>query len=174
MFSDYSRPFYQSAEIMDLKRLDMLIYTDFIYNHFKSTGKKIQKNSIETCIEWADNHTFYVQYLFNMIWGAGIDKIEIDDIKEIQKEIISSKDSLYSNYRNLLTDKQYRLLRAIAMEKEVLKPNSAAFIKSYDLGSASTVNSALNILNEKELIYQESGTYKLYDVFQSKWFQQNN
>lgn len=174
MFSDYSRPFYQSAEIMSLERLNRQTYIEFIRKHFLLSGKKIEMDSVKPCIDWADNHTFYVQYLFNMIWGTGIKNIDNEDIREVKSEIILSRDSLYSNYRNLLTDKQYRLLRAIAVEKEVKKPNAGDFIKKYDLGSASTVSSALKTLMEKELIYRESASFKLYDVFHSKWFQQTN
>ncbi len=172
MFSDYSRPFYQSAEILNLKRLNRQVYSDFIYRNFELSGKRIERNLIDSCIDWADDHTFYVQYLFNMIWGAGNKNIGENEITEIQNEIISSRDSLYSNYRNLLTDKQYKVLRAIAIENKVKKPNSGEFIKKYDLGSSSTVNSALKTLIDKELIYHESGIYKLYDVYQSKWFQE--
>jgi len=174
MFSDYSRPFYQSADLLNLKRLNRKTYADFILEHFELTGKVIETEVINAGINWADNHTFYVQYLFNMLWGAGIKDIVSKDIEAIQREIIMSRDSLYSNYRNLLTDKQYRLLKAIAIEEEVSTPNAGDFIGKYELVSASTVNSALKTLIGKELVYNESGLYKLYDVFQKKWFQQSN
>ena len=118
------------------------------------------------------NHTFYVQYLFNTIWGNGIEEINTTVLQELQSEIIESRSALYANYRNLLTHKQFRLLKGIAMEGAVEKPNSNQFIQKYNLGSASTVNSALKTLRAKELIYSEDGCIKLYDVFQSKWFQQ--
>jgi uncharacterized protein len=172
MFSDYSHPFYQSAGFMNLERLDRQVYKEFVFRHFEQTNRTIKLNDIESCIEWADNHTFYSQYLFNAIWGSGIMKIEGNDIVTIQEEIILSRDALYTNYRNLLTENQYQLLRAIALEKEVRHPNSAGFIQAHKLGSISTNNSALKILEEKELVYSENDHYKLYDVFQSQWFRQ--
>lgn len=111
-----------------------------------------------------------MQYLFNAIWGSGIEKIERNDIMEIQHEILSSRTALYTNYRNLLTEKQYQLLRAIALDMEVKHPNSIEFIRKYGLGSISTINSALKVLVEKELVYYEKEHYKVYDVFQSQWF----
>ncbi|MBW6460092.1 MAG: hypothetical protein K0B08_05915 [Bacteroidales bacterium] len=113
-----------------------------------------------------------MQYLFNAIWGHGIEKIDNGIITSVQQEIITSRDALYSNYRNLLTDAQYQLLKAIALEKQVKHPNSSGFIQKYGLGSASTVNSAIKTLIDKELVCEENGLYKLYDVFQSKWFRQ--
>ena len=170
MFSDHSRPFYQSAGFMELGRLDKSAYTDFVDHHFSITGREINKNDIGSCIDWSDNHTFYMQYLFNMIWGSGIKKVSDDDINEVMEEILQSRDALYTNYRKLLTSNQFQLLKAIALEKVVEHPNSMDFIRSHSLGSISTVSSALKVLIDKELIYYENGQYKLYDVFQSQWF----
>lgn len=171
MFSQHNRPFYQSAQLMEMGRLDQDIYCDFIFNHFKRSGKKITKSTIKSCIKWADNHTFYVQYLLNIIWGYGTKIIDETIVTGIQNEIIESRASLYAGYRSLLTEKQFNLLKAIGKEKSVEKPTSHRFIQTYSLGSASTVNSALKALFEKELIYTENRLIKCYDVFQSKWFQ---
>lgn len=173
MFGDHSRPFYQSASLLNLDRLDSKTYADFVYNHFEKTGRSIDPEEIDACIKWSDNHTFYCQYLFNAIWGSGLDQIDAKAIAEIEESILTSRDALYLNYRNLLTDNQYQLLKALASEGKVAHPNSMGFIKSHNLGSASTVNSALKTLIEKELIYHESGHYQLYDVFQAQWFRKN-
>jgi hypothetical protein len=173
MFGDHSRPFYQSSSFLNLERLDITSYSDFVLDHFRKTGRSIDSENIEKCISWTDNHTFYSQYLFNAVWGSGLSSIDAQSISEIQESILSSRDVLYLNYRNLLTENQYQLLKALALEALVEHPNSMEFIRGHNLGSASTVNSALKTLIEKELVYQESGHYKLYDVFQAQWFRKN-
>ncbi|MBP6870628.1 MAG: ATP-binding protein [Bacteroidales bacterium] len=170
MFGDHSRPFYQSADFLSLERLDPIIYQEFILHHFTATGRTIGTDDIADCIAWTDNHTFYSQYLFNTIWGSGSSVIDAETIREIKENILSSRESMYLNYRNLLTGNQYQLLKAIALEGGAEHPNSIEFIRKYNLGSASTVNSALKTMMEKEMIYFESGRYKLYDVFQFHWF----
>lgn len=172
MFNDQSRPFYQSAGFMHLGRLDKQTYAAFVKRQFEQTGRSISINDIELCIDWADNHTFYSQFLFNNLWGSGVLQIGHDEITQIQEEIIESRDAWYSNFRYLLTSNQYQLLQAIAIDKEVNHPNSMDFINTHKLGSISTVNSALKVLIEKQLVYREMGKYKLYDVFQSHWFRQ--
>jgi len=173
MFSDYSRPFYQSAEILYLEKLDPDVYANFVLKHFLEAGVKIHSDEIVMGIDWAANHTFYVQFLFNTLWGAGVNPIQSADIREIQKEIIVSRNVLYINFRNLLTGKQYALLKAVGIEDNIQHPNAEAFISKHHLGSVSTVNSALKVLVEKELIYRDSKGYQLYDVFQRRWFQMN-
>lgn len=170
MFGDHSRPFYQSAGFLFLERLNRQHYADFALRHFTETGRSVNPDDILYCIEWADDHTFYVQYLFNAIWGQGVEHIDRGFIVEVQRAILASRDALYANYRNLLTEAQYQLLQAVALEQQVKHPNSSGFIQKHGLGSASTVNSAIRTLIDKELVYEEDGLYKLYDVFQSQWF----
>jgi uncharacterized protein len=170
MFGDHSRPFYQSAGYLFLERLGREVYADFVQGHFMRTGRSIDMTDIHSCLDWTDDHTFYSQYLFNSIWGQGMDKIDSGIVLEVQQEILASRDAMYSNYRRLLTEAQYQLLKAIALEKQVKHPNSSEFLQKYRLGSASTVNSAIRTLADKELVYEEKGMYKLYDVFQSQWF----
>ena len=174
MFYSYSRPFYQSAELLNLKRLHEDVYADYIKQHFENTKRQISDELIQDCLSWTDNHTFYVQYLLNMLWGSGQKKIDQKLVQSVKSDIISSRSALYSNYQLLLGDKQYKLLRAIGLNSGVEKPNSGAFLTKYQLGAASTVNSALNVLIEKELIYQENKKYKVYDVFLMRWFQGGN
>jgi len=170
MFGDHSRPFYQSAGYLFLERLDREVYADFVQGHFVHTGRSISITDIHSCLDWTDDHTFYSQYLFNTLWGHGIEKIDSGTVLEVQQEILASRDAMYSNYRKLLTEAQYQLLKAIALEKQVKHPNSSGFLQKYGLGSASTINSAIRTLADKELVYEEKGMYKLYDIFQSQWF----
>lgn len=171
MFYSYNRPFYQSAEMLNLDRLDKDIYSKFIYNHFANTQRVINYDTIERCLQWADNHTFYVQYLLNMLWGSGQKEIDMELMLNTQKEIINSRTALYANYQLLLSEKQYKLLKAIALNNGIEKPNAGEFLTKYHLGAASTVNSAISVLMNKELIFREKNIYKVYDVFLRRWFQ---
>ena len=51
------------------------------------------------------------------------------------------------------------------------QPQSGEFLRRYHLGSASSVNSALSALMEKELIYKQTDGYIIYDRFLSIWLQ---
>jgi predicted transcriptional regulator len=170
MFGDHSRPFYQSADLLFLDRIEIPIYADFVLSHFETSKRSISRENVEECIHWTDNHTLYSQFIFNALWGNGNKILGEKEISSTRENILSSRDSLYLNYRNLLTSNQYQLLRAIALEGGTHHPNSTEFIRKYQLGSASTINSALKTLVDKEMIYSESGRYKLYDVFQYQWF----
>jgi len=46
---------------------------------------------------------------------------------------------------------------------------SSKFVKRYNLGSASSVQSAIKLLLKNDLITHEDGRYRVYDYFFSEW-----
>ena len=89
-----------------------------------------------------------------------------------RNNILKEKENIFYTYRNLLTTAQFTLLKSIAKEKKLQQPNSKEFLHKYKL-TASSVNRTLKALIDKEMIYYENGVYKVYDVFLSKWLEQN-
>lgn len=51
----------------------------------------------------------------------------------------------------------------------VQQPQSNEFIRRFELPSASSVKSALTVLTEKDLVYQTSEGYIVYDRFLGLW-----
>ena len=169
MFTNSSRPFYQSSDILNLDRLPKDIYTDFIHEKFDKSRKHISTELISELIDWADNHTFYVQYIFNKLFAINQKSIKSDEIELVKKEILIERESIYLSLINLLTTNQFNLLKTIAKEGVVSQPNSKKIISKYGLGTPSSVSTALKALMQKEIIYKEKEYYKVYDVFFSKW-----
>ena len=172
IFGNYSRPFYQSTETMYLKEININEFIKFIKNRFKEGGKKIEEEEVKMLLEWTRNHTFYVQYICNKLYGINDKTITKAIIQRIFSEILKENEPIYYNYRNLLTEYQFKLLKAIAKENAVAMPNSKDFIYKYKLNSPSSVESALKPLSDKEMIYYEEGKYLVYDVFLSRWLEQ--
>jgi hypothetical protein len=83
--------------------------------------------------------------------------------------ILKEQEVIYFNYRNLLTNHQFELLKAIAIEKQVNMPTSKDFLKKHNLSAASTIKTNLVALINKEMIYQDQNGYKVYDMFFAQW-----
>jgi len=173
MFSSYSEPFYQSSDFLKLERINKDIYAEFIVNKFSETKKQIKKEDVEEILLWLDSYTFYIQNFFNKLWYIS-DKIVDDNlILKTKQYILDEHNFIYSNLHNMLTKMQYKLLKAIAKENGVKHPTSNNFINKHNLGTTSTISSAIKALVDNEMIYYENNTYKVYDVFLSKWLEQN-
>lgn len=169
MFSDYKRPFYQSGELMELSFINPEKYVSFIREKFWENHIGIDADTAGYLLNQCRNHTFYVQFVCNRLYGSVSDTINKKDVDSIIDEILSENEPVYYSYRNLLTEQQFKVLAAIGREGVVKLPNGIEFTKSHHLGSQSSVSSALKALVSKDLVYQDPEGYHVYDQFLSLW-----
>jgi uncharacterized protein len=178
MFGDQSRPFYMSTQLLELQTIDELAYREFIIMQFAKGGRTLSEEVMDEIIRFSRLHTFYTQAVCNRLYGMGHRKIKLNDLHQACNQLLKEQESVFFQYRHLLTAQQWKLLEAIALEGRVYNPTSAAFIKKYDLGAASAVQRSLAALEHKEMIYRqqaEKGSYLLlYDVFLSRWLERTS
>lgn len=168
MFSQPSRPFFSSTEMMFLDVIDQKKYFDFICSHFTARGKTIQDDALDSIAAYTGMHTFYVQFLCNRLFSS-FKKVTAKEVNNTIHTILSENEPIYANYLNLLTMTQYRVLRAIAQEGVVESHTSGKFLAKHGLGAASTVSQAVESLTGKEFIQNESGRLILQDKFFAQW-----
>ena len=168
IFNQYSRPFYQSTEIMELKKIASENYKPFMVHHFTSNG-------VDCTLEQADyiytlnlGITYNVQYLCNKLYSAGEKKITNALIDDMLQQILLENEVSYYNYRALLSKLHYNILKAVAREGRVEKPLAQKFLLKHNLGSASSVKSALDNLEGKGLLVKNNG-WRVSDWFFSLW-----
>ena len=171
MFASSKRPFYQSTSLMYLEKIKRNEYKNFIINKFLTHKKEIQPAHVDQVLDWCRLHTFYVQVVCNRLFNNFSKKTSKEYINETISQLLSEQDSLYLSYRNMLPPHQFKLIKAIALEKEVKQPTSGSFINKHKLNSASSVSTSIKALIEKELIYLENNSYQVSDVFFSNWLE---
>lgn len=171
MFTDYSRPFYQSTDMLYLEKIESTLYAHFLVSLFKQHKRTITASVVQTILEWTRCHTFYVQSLCNRLYSTGAKKIDDTVLRNTIYELMREHEGMYYSFRNLLTQPQWDLLYAIANEETAVMPTSSSFLRKYNLGSASTVNRSINALMHKEMIVQTQEGYLVYDVFLSRWLE---
>jgi AAA+ ATPase superfamily predicted ATPase len=177
MFNSSKRPFFASCSNMNLDFIETTEYSDFIASKFSERKRFISQESISFICKWTLRHTFYTQYLCNQLFYKGLKKIELSDVHEAAWQILKQHESVFFQYRNLLTEGQWRLLKAIGKEEMVFRPTSQDFINKHQLGSPSVVSRSLEALLQKEMIYFVSSCekpyYQVYDKFLLRWMQSN-
>lgn len=175
MFLTASRPFYQSASMMHLESIPLPEYVTFAQYHFENNKKKITAETIETIYHRFDGVTWYMQKmlhtLYEMTPPCGICEKEMID--EALNSIINSFKYTYSEILFRMPEKQKEILIAIIKEGKAQAVTSGRFIKKYKLPSASSVQSALKGLLEKDFVTQEQGIYQIYDQFFGLWLKEN-
>lgn len=86
MFQSPARPFYKSADPLELKALDKDIYSDFVGKMFNEYGKRIAKAVVEYVYDLLEGYTYYMQRVFNEAF-ASIDRGEECSIEVIRMSI---------------------------------------------------------------------------------------
>jgi AAA+ ATPase superfamily predicted ATPase len=170
MFSEKARPFYRSAQIRQLDPLSHHVYEAFVRSHFKKAGKGINTGHINRVFEWTRMQTYYVQLVFNKVYGKA-EQVTDELIDEVFSEIIQQEVPQFSNYQLLLTSFQWKLLVAIARAENVENPTSQSFLAGQGLGAASSVSAALRMLEKKEFVIYVQDKYTLHDTLLMRWLQ---
>lgn len=168
MFSQPSRPFFNSTEMMFLEVINQDDYFDFIRSHFSNNGKHIDEKALDSIADYTGLHTFYVQFLCNRLFSA-FKKVTDMEVKTTIRTILSENEAIYASYLNLLTTNQYKTLRAIAMDRVVENPTSGAFLSKHHLGAASSVSQSVSSLIGKEFIHNDSGQLSVQDKYLAQW-----
>jgi hypothetical protein len=175
MFSNGTRPFFASTQFLYLQEIDRITYMDFIREIFKRNHLNIQEAALEYILDFSRLHTFYTQSICNRVFASGIKIITHEHVLRICRQLITEHEPLFFQYRNLLTPIQWNLLKAIAKEGKVYKPNSRGFIEKHKVGIPANIQRALESLLNKEMIYKGNdgaGTfYSVYDLFLSRWME---
>ena len=177
MFVNEKSPFYESTHIVYLDKIQPDIYGDFIKKLFGMGSRRIDDDALEFVLEWTCCHTFYVQYLCHRLFRDAGKKITLADVRLSCAEILHEGMNGFLERRNLLTDKQWQFLKAVAKEGSVAQPTAGGFLNKYKLGTAAAVKRIVASLIEKELLLEtlslKGKSYCVYNVFLSRWLESN-
>lgn len=175
MFLTASRPFYQSVSMMHLESIPLEEYVAFARSHFEQAGKGIEEGVVEKIYQRFEGVTWYIQKVLNALFDMTAERgvCDVKMVPEAIRQIIDSFRYTYSEILFRLPEKQKELLIAITKEGKANAITSGAFIKKYKLASASSVQSALKGLLEKEFVTLEMGVYQVYDRFLGIWLKEN-
>lgn len=171
MFHSSSKPFYQSAISMGLEPIPMDMYVEFANRLFEERGKHVSSELVENVYRLFDGCTWFMQMMMNELFAlTGHDETcGVDKLDEARKNVIQAQEVSYKDLLTRLAPKQKLILQAIAKERLVKGITSSAFIKKYNLPSASSVQAALKPLLKNDLVTQDGDAYRVYDYFFSEW-----
>ena len=169
IFGSPKRPFYQSTAIMAIEPLHKEIYYDFASCFFKDKKGELSEDVFNQLYKQFDGYTWYMQSVLNRLYEREKQVKDYCQVTEAILSVLSDKSNQYDTLMMFLTDNQLSLLMAIAREGIVNQPQSKEFVRKYDLPTLSSIKKALEVLKEKELIYQTPEGYIVYDRFMGLW-----
>jgi AAA+ ATPase superfamily predicted ATPase len=171
MFTSAARPFYHSADMLELKAITPEIYIPFIVGHFEKRNRRIASDDVKRVYNLFKGHTYYVQKTFNEAFADTPEGEEcmLETLRAAIDNMIASNDTIFREILSNIPEKQKELLYAIAKESEAERITSAAFIKRHSLASASSVQSAMKKLLEKDFITEINKVFSVTDKLFAMW-----
>ena len=173
MFTSASRPFYQSVSLMHIDHIDMETYDAFAKALFAEGNRTLADGVTEAVYTISRGVTWYTQKLFNVLYGFTHEGeiCEVEHVREALDYILKTQSYVYEETISRLPEKQTMALIALSKNGPTKSITSAAFVEKYSLQSASTVQSAMKGLLEKDFVTLEKGVYSVYDIFMDYWIQ---
>ena len=171
MFLDAKRPFYQSAEVMVLTKIDRQVYKGFITETFEKSKKSIQPQAADFILDYSEVYTYYTELICNQCFSLTPKTLTEEHARKITSDYLEIRKFDYLNILNLMSENQKRIVIAIAKEGHVTKPNAMDFIIRHKLPPPSSINQVLKVLLEKEIIFKTLKEYKVYDVLFSRFLE---
>jgi AAA+ ATPase superfamily predicted ATPase len=169
IFNSPERPFYQSTVSMGLEPLHEEIYYDFTRRFFEAKKESFSQEMFHHVYHRFDGVTRSIQLMLNRLYETEKNVCSEAQINEAILHIVNQSSMQYEELINLLTDNQLSLMKAIAQEGCVVSPQGDEFIKRYNLPSASSIKTALDVLLDKDLVYRTQTGYIIYDHFLAVW-----
>lgn len=175
LFSNSKRPFYASTQYLMLENIDYDKYAAFIRQKFEAAERNIPTEVIDFVLQWSKQHTYYTQHLCNKLFSLTDTDVSIEDAKKACVDLLRTNEPVFFQYRQLLTPAQWNFLIAVAKEGEVKQITAQHFIAKHNIGTPANARRLVKSLIDKELILEISDkkekTYRVYDVFLSRWME---
>ena len=175
IFANEKNPFYSSTAFVSLGKISEESYSTFIRRLFNNQRRSITDDALEFILDWTHRHTYYTQQLCHTVFTNGCETITIDEVKKACEQLMKQGEAVYLQYRQMLTDKQWDYLIAIAKEGSVQQITASAFLKNHKIGTPSVSRRLADALCEKGLLNDDvvinGTTYTLSDVFLSHWME---
>ena len=175
IFANEKKPFYNSTSFVSLDKISEESYSAFIRRLFNERHRSINDEALQFILDWTRRHTYYTQQLCHTVFANGNEAVTIDEVKKACEQLMKQGETVYLQYRQMLTDKQWDYLIAVAKEGCVQQITSAAFLKTHKIGTPSVSRRLADALCEKGLLNDDVAingtTYTLSDVFLSHWME---
>ena len=175
IFANEKKPFYSSTVFVSLDKISEDSYSTFIRRLFNDRHRSITDDALQFILDWTRRHTYYTQQLCHTVFSNGSETVTIDDVKKACEQLMKQGEAVYLQYRQMLTDKQWDYLIAVAKEGSVQQITSSAFLKAHKIGTPSVSRRLADALCEKGLLNDDitinGTTYSLSDVFLSHWME---
>lgn len=170
LFSNSRSPFYKSAALFDIGKIDDKDFIPFLKKRFKSGGRNVEGEILESIIELSGHVSGDVQELCDALWTVTADQKDVvnGDVERALELVFARESKSYTPILSQLTKQQLTVLKGVAnLGGE--NPFSAEFVNATKIGNASSIRKSILRLVNLDILYQNDGAYKFSNPFFKEW-----
>lgn len=176
MFANQKRPFYHSADLLQLGKIDAGVYAAFITANFKKGKLKFQDtNQADWIYQYCRGFTAYIQEVCNSLFALGVSPITDEIIFKCVGDLLLKYEPYFLSYKNNLTKTQFEVLKGFATKDKVYKVNGKEFMATVGISNSSVINRTIASLLKSLFIYEDTDKqgrfYAMDNILFQKWIE---
>ncbi|HEX3808024.1 MAG TPA: ATP-binding protein [Gaiellaceae bacterium] len=160
LFTDQNEPFYRSAKVMELDRIDPVLFAAFVEERFAETGRPLGPGVAARLLAITRGHPYGTQELAYALW-------ELGDLDAALESVLRSENAHFSLVWDDASRAQRLVLQALAAEPG--RVFGGDYRLRHDLPAASTVQRAVEQLVADELVERTEFGYEISEPFLREW-----
>jgi hypothetical protein len=161
-------PLYNMAERIALGPIDESVMCQYLQKRAKSGGKAMSAAVATTICVKAGPIPHDIQRLAYEVFDASTKTITGAKVEVGMDQVVAHEAEVYAERFSKLALGQRRVLLALA-KSEVKQPHSAAFVRSSGYANAASVQKAMHVFEEDEVVLERDGIYQVADPFYREW-----
>ena len=172
MFAAPNRPFYQSTDFLSLHEIPVEAYGDFAAAFFRRAKRKFDPSAFEALYARFEGVTWYIQAVLNRVWltGEGLTDAVVDLAVD---GLVEDRDDIYHDLLFSQNEGSQQMLLAIASEGAVKAPTAGEFVARHGITAASSAAFAMNDLRQRDLVYETTSGWTVYDRLFGLWLKRH-
>lgn len=168
------RPFHKAGPKMFLDKIPAVAWKEFIVAQFRRRQRSVVEGALDYLLAAADLIPYDVQRIAHELWDdaelKGKQKLGVEDVRGVIDGLVKSQRVYYERMWEQLPLRQRAILQALTR-----RPHGDLFAQgvreSFRLGAASSVQRALQAMENKDILDRYQGNYFLLDPLFKQWIE---
>lgn len=161
MFEDENKPLYKLCRKLKLERISAEDYKKHINKISRKTWQRdLDEAVFSEIIALTHRHPYYINYLCDTLWQTTSKYPTVSEVTSAWKIVIEEEWSDALKEISVLSLAQRKILKYVALHSQMKNITSQETCKELGM-PASTINSAVDSLVERDYIEVEEGYYKV-------------
>lgn len=170
MVTGRHRALWKAVDALPIGPIPAAEFAAWIVARSRASGVPLSRATAEGVVAVAGPRTRDIVQLAGAVWEDARVRGGSGDPARAYDALVATADALYLRLWEQGTDRQRRVLRALAGEPG-LEPTSSAARERHGLGAPSSVAKALSVMVARQVLAREGSRYVFDDPFFRRWVQ---